>query len=391
MDNNEIQAKETVYMAVTPDARTDAAMISSRGYDKHDFNTFIQLYLDRIKDSKGPIPDSWLFSYEIPKSQELSRKSVVPCYFAEIRNMAAEYDIHPQQIIPMRDALYCKEYQLELFSPQTQHGRLVNAPGYRALSTRFGIYANESPDAFRTCRAVDTGKGVLLYDLSQAAGREAYDSLLQHCADHFFDTGFDVDKLRFYELHTFLDPDKLEANLGATNFNFNHRGRDYTFKDLTASGLYGSDLLREGILIKEYDMKPTSENYSLFLTGEPVRFNAGTRTFDIAILDHIARSGYPTERLSSEWNFICSYTSQFKDLADQIVLCTEPDKMQELQKEARIRARQFLVRDFPDIRQNAFLPSKRIDIRLTQEQIRELTGIQFSEEENNNKSHGHRI
>ncbi len=27
MDNNEIQAKETVYMAVTPDARTDAAMI----------------------------------------------------------------------------------------------------------------------------------------------------------------------------------------------------------------------------------------------------------------------------------------------------------------------------------------------------------------------------
>ena len=86
-------------MAVTPDARTDAAMIASRGYDKHDFNTFIQLYLDRIKDSKGPIPDSWLFSYEIPKSQELSRKSVVPCYFAEIRNMAAEYDIHPQQII----------------------------------------------------------------------------------------------------------------------------------------------------------------------------------------------------------------------------------------------------------------------------------------------------
>ena len=73
------------------------------------------------------------------------------------------------------------------------------------------------------------------------------------------------------------------------------------------------------------------------------------------------------------------------------MLCTEPDKMQELQKEARIRARQFLVRDFPDIRQNTFLPAKLIDSPPTQEQVRELTGIPFSEEENNNKSHGHRI
>ncbi len=113
--------------------------------------------------------------------------------------MAAEYDIHPQQIIPMRDALYCKEYRLS-YSHRKPSTAGWSMPWLSRIKYAFRIYANESPDAFRTCRAVDTGKGVLLYDLSQAAGREAYDSLLQHCADHFFDTGFDVDKLRFLRI-----------------------------------------------------------------------------------------------------------------------------------------------------------------------------------------------
>ena len=45
------------------------------------------------------------------------------------------------------------------------------------------------------CRAVDTGQGVLLYDINHPIGLSAYNSLMQHCADRFFDPNLDIETM----------------------------------------------------------------------------------------------------------------------------------------------------------------------------------------------------
>lgn len=97
-------------------------------------------------------------------------------------------------------------------------------------------------------------------------------------------------------------------------------------------------------------MSPTSESYARFLVGENLQPREPTRTYDIALLDHIAREGYPAERPTAELPFLSSYMRQFRDLADQLVECEDPEQMQDLQDAARRRASHLLERDYPDRR-----------------------------------------
>lgn len=113
-------------------------------------------------------------------------------------------------------------------------------------------------------------------------------------------------------------------------------------------------------------MTPTSENYTLFMNGENILLHADTPTFNIAVLDHIARYGYPTERLSSEWNYICPYTIMFRDLAEKITLCDDPHMLSALQQQASQRARNILDEVFPQRRQgNGHKHEIDIDTRQT--------------------------
>lgn len=146
-------------------------------------------------------------------------------------------------------------------------------------------------------RGIDTGKGVLLYNIAEANGKAAYDSFLQHCADHFFDATFNVESLKFYDLPV-PDSDLILERIHALNFNFNHKAYNFSIQDLVGEGLYNSSILQEGTFVKQYDMRPTSENYAAFISGEPVRFHVGNDAFNIALLDHIARNGFPAIELT---------------------------------------------------------------------------------------------
>lgn len=147
------------------------------------------------------------------------------------------------------------------------------------------------------CRGIDTGKGVLLYNIAEAIGKVAYDSFLQHCADHFFDPSFNVESLKFYDLPV-PDSELVVERIHALNFNFNHKAYSFSFQDLTSTGLYSPSILQEGTFVKQYNMRPASENYAAFISGEPVRFHVGNDTFNIALLDHIARNGFPAIELT---------------------------------------------------------------------------------------------
>ncbi|MCD8274445.1 MAG: hypothetical protein LUC96_05590 [Alistipes sp.] len=362
------QKPTAVFMSVTPQSSTAAIQVLPMPYEQDDFRHFTDEALDQASQGPKALSDNWLFRYEFPngsKLPHLSSDNDFNNYFRNIRKLAFSEGIRPAGIISLRDVLYCHNHDIDIFSEEAHHPNLIHAPGYKTISTRFGIFEEHAPQ-FPTCRAVDLGSGVLLYDTHIYAGREAYNSLLQHCADRFFDADFCIDRLRIYDLHPFLEESTLEKHLGILNLNLNYLKSDLSTKELLRLPLLEPDILKEGILVKEYDMKPLAENYSLFVTGENVQLKAGTRTFDIAVLDHIARHGYPAERLSEEWNFICPYTSQFKDLADKIISSESAKQIATYQSAAKERAQLFLDRDFPDRRQPTDMQREQLAIEQMQ-------------------------
>lgn len=359
------QHPATVYLSVNPRAEADRVRVLSKPFEPEDFRRFLDGCLVQTP-ARPRRSDNWVFGYEFPDGRELP--PLAPGadhgnYFLLVRELAARRDLHPAQVASVRDACFCREYGIDLFSEQGQHEALEQTPGYKAFGTRFGIYGPQG-DRFPTCRAVDIGPGVLLYALGSSPGREAYRSLLQHCADRFYDPQLRIDSLRFYDLHTFLDTRLLEKNMGTLNFNFNHRPRNFSFGDLTRLPLLDKDLLHEGIFVKGYDMSPTSASYVRFLVGENLQPREPTRTYDIALLDHIVREGYPAERPNAELPFLSSYMRQFRDLAEQIVECEDPEQMQDLQDAARRRASHLLERDYPDRRIDTRQPSRELYLEI---------------------------
>lgn len=367
--NPKNEQPSTVFISVNPRYSADAVQILHKTYCEEDFRAFIHKSFPIPEKNHKTLSDNWMFAYEFQdggKLPPLAPGANHSNFFRCIHDIASRENIKPVSIIPLRDACYCHNYGIDMFSDEGQHRNVIQQPGYKSISTHFAIFGQRG-DIFPTCRAVDIGSGVLLYDRKSVSGEDAYKSFMQFCADHYFDPSLNIDRMKIYELHTFLDKKLLEEHCATLNFNFNYHGRDFTFRDLMQLPLIDSDILREGLPAKEYDMHPTSENYSLFLSGENVNLQPHTHTFDIAILDQIHQNGFPRERLSSEWHFVCHYLGNFKDLADEIVICDDPKKMDSLQQEAKHLAQALLDRDFPERRQITQNPEQSLMIEIPSE------------------------
>ena len=334
----------TLLISVTPDSTIGLRQISTSPGDDDIFRRFIGGCLSETADmDRGP--DTWFFRYDFPDSTPLMQYAMNPAGDRSLRTvcrMASQAGIRPARVVRLRDARYCQREGLDplAFDPGT-----IRRSG------------DSSPGEFPTCRAVDTGRGVLLYDLEHPAGREAYRAFMQHCADRFFDPGMDIERMRLYDLHRCFDFSPLEERLAALNFDFRHRGHGFTMRDLHEMPLLGQEILQEGVAVGSYDMRPLAENYSRFVSEENVLLYNTHHTFSIAVLDHVARHGYPTWELTPEWVRVCPLSSQFDDLAGRIVSCRDSQQMDGLQDEARARAARLLDDCFPE-RRKALLPTE---------------------------------
>lgn len=334
----------TVLLSVNPDSRVELLQVLKHPADDNLFRSFIAKCLLGAS-SQQRVPDNWLFRYDFPDGGKLPpewRKPEHGLRFDTVSRAAAAQDIRPTRIVTLREAHYCTQEGIDPLSFDA------------ATKTRIGFpeeYDSERrSDDFPSCRAVDTGRGVLLYDMDHTAGREAYRSFMQHCADHFFDPEMTLERIRIYDLHRYFDFGPLEKNIEALNFNFRHRGHDFTMQELLRKPLLGNDLLREGVVRRSYDMRPLAENYSLMMTREELLLYNTHHAFSIAVLDHVARNGYPTWELGPEWAKICPLSTRFRDLSARIIPCKDPQQMESLQGQARSKASELLETYFPSRR-----------------------------------------
>ena len=333
----------TLFLSVTPGSKIDSLQTLERPDDDNRFRIFIaRCLLGASKMEK--VPDNWLFRYDFPDAGKLPRelrRPVNELSFDTICHATARQGIRPTRIVTLREASYCQQ---EGIDPLSFDAETKTRIGFRP---EYGLRQTES---FPTCRAVDTGRGVLLYDLDHSMGREAYRSFLQHCADHFFDPEMTLERLRIYDLQRHFDFGSMEKNYEALNFDFRHHGHDFSMRELLEQPLQDYDLLREGVVRRSYDMRPMAENYSILMTREDLLLYNTHHTFSIAVLDHVARNGYPTWKLGPEWTEICPLSARFRDLSARIMSCKDPQQMESLQEQARRRAAELLEEHFPSRR-----------------------------------------
>ena len=137
----------------------------------------------------------------------------------------------------------------------TDHQRIIfNGNGYDdawiAEAEKRGLSnlksAADALPVYTAKKNVDTGHGVLLYDLDHSVGREAYRSFMQHCADHFFDPEMTLERLRIYDLQRHFNFGSIEKNYEALNFDFRHHGHDFSMRELLEQPLLDDDLLQIG-------------------------------------------------------------------------------------------------------------------------------------------------
>ena len=209
----------TLFLSVTPGAKIDSLQTLERPDDDNRFRIFIaRCLLGASKMEK--VPDNWLFRYDFPDAGKLPRelrRPVNELSFDTICHATARQGIRPTRIVTLRDARYCQQKGIDPLSFDAETKTRI---GFRL---EYGLGQTES---FPTCRAVDTGHGVLLYDPDHSVGREAYRSFMQHCADHFFDPEMTLERLRIYDLQRHFNFGSLEKNYEALNFNFHHHRHD---------------------------------------------------------------------------------------------------------------------------------------------------------------------
>lgn len=344
-----------ILVVVQPDSIMDSVLI----YQEEDYYGEVledSLYNLTPEVNEGEVcPDNWIFTYDLSISQS---RQILPVVlqsgngFKTFHDAALREEIYPYRVFSLRDLFYCKRECMDIFESEARHENLMETEDYRNF-----LLECEAPDStlsrkgqnqkMKTARAVSIGKGVLLYDLDTLPGREAYKSFMQYCADHFFDNTLDeLDWITISDVHCFFDQETYTSKLGAINLNFNHLGRDFRLSELNPDSLFNSEMVREGLKINQYRMYPLSTWFMDFIQDKNVRLPAYSTSLNIAMLDHIARKGYPQQPLASEIFTLCPYIGRFKDLETRI-LSAPQEEMPALQQQAMLRAQEILDTDFP--------------------------------------------
>lgn len=187
--NPKNEQPSTVFISVNPRYSADAVQILHKTYCEEDFRAFIHKSFPTPEKNHKTLSDNWMFAYEFQdggKLPPLAPGANHSNFFRCIHDIASRENIKPVSIIPLRDACYCHNYGIDMFSDEGQHRNVIQQPGYKSISTHFAIFGQRG-DIFPTCRAVDIGSGVLLYDRKSVSGEDAYKSFMQFCADHYFD------------------------------------------------------------------------------------------------------------------------------------------------------------------------------------------------------------
>lgn len=90
-------------------------------------------------------------------------------YFSRLSPKLSERGITPANVVRLRDAVYCREKNIPLLTPEATYSVISKRDDYMDTQMGYGAYIPELkgvlPD-FRACNAVELSEGVLLFSLT---------------------------------------------------------------------------------------------------------------------------------------------------------------------------------------------------------------------------------
>ncbi len=242
---------------------------SAESLDKrHPFGDYIRSTVARLLEDE-PIPDHWMFRMDFPdrKTCLLFSPPLNPKFRKHPMHMidrAFRAGASVSAAVRLRDAAFCLTHGIDPLSEQGKPYSLQNHPDYIAGADRYGagIHCIRSGQAvFPSFWAVESAQGILLF--STSGGLEA---CLQSHANAFFNGDYTTEKLRVWA----VAPLSEEARSKAEAFSLVGDSRVYASSELPvppAGALASAEILRGAVCEAEYDMKPTYENFTRFLTS----------------------------------------------------------------------------------------------------------------------------
>lgn len=325
-----------------------------KGAQSEKFKEFVDRNIDRF-NSYHNLPDYWMFQYNIPREvlPLLQSESCIigPDFFQKISPVLVERGITPVQIVRLRDAAYCRNYDISLFSAQAEPAALQKSDGYRFAMQYMGDTSRfqGTLPRFDTFTAVEKEQGLLLFSHTPN-GADRFNDLLDYHLLHFFNPQLPETELNVYEIPRF---DPSMENM-ADRFNIrrpnDQKGR-YAFDEIPQDMFAPRSLLQYAIKTRCFDLHPTVNMYERYARDAGISSYYDQYSYDIVHLLNIRENGLTAGGQLEVKYGLFAHAEDFEKITDMIVDPYNSDDLkQTYQDKARKLAASILTDQYPDVR-----------------------------------------
>jgi len=354
----EFQNKESVYLTLTPDNRSEH-IINDRecgegleGFKRYIERAVADIFRNAPRSNGWPIvPDHWLLCYQREcKNIPTRRQGDNSNYIHRLTPNKMASDARPVKVVLLRDAVFCRQCGIELLSPEAEHAHLIKRSNYEKITKlRYNGVFLPSNDERKKVIAVETDKGILLFS-NNDKGIGGMVRLLQYYEREFFKALKTENRLRIYDVNG-LNPDHLKQVDKGCSIDLS----EY-LEAFPANCLVDADSLNISVLRKEYDLYPTVHNYGVFINGNVDEGYMSDHNYRIAFLLHLTENASPFSGIDIENPYKRSFHRCFRELNLALRWCSTEAEKEAVKREQIRVAKEILHRDYPWVRH---LPEQR--------------------------------
>ena len=265
------KTKEGVSLYVTYDSMKRPVHISIKESGLSGFLAFMREDTAEVL-RQGYDPNLWMCHYRFPDRRQIPeiRPQSNDDYLERLSRAARSAGIRAEHQIAMTDMLYCLRHSIVPLTPEADPAKLALRTDYPDPLGTFGVEL-PSPGAdipeYRAYTAVETAPGVVFFSDTQH-GKMQFEKYMDYHASNFFNPEQRTPSLKIYDVIA-----RPADMVPITDRCFAEAEDGQERRNRFAEAYADRELLRQGNLRREFDMRRSTESYYAFLlrnelTGE---------------------------------------------------------------------------------------------------------------------------
>lgn len=265
------KTKEGVSLYVTYDSMKRPVHISIKESGLSGFLAFMREDTAEVL-RQGYDPNLWMCHYRFPDRRQIPeiRPQSNDDYLERLSRAVRSAGIRAEHQIAMTDMLYCLRHSIVPLTPEADPAKLALRTDYPDPLGTFGVEL-PSPGIdipeYRAYTAVETAPGVVFFSDTQH-GKMQFEKYMDYHASNFFNPEQRTSSLKIYDV--IARPADMAP---ITDRCFAEAEDGQERRNRFAEAYADRELLRQGNLRREFDMRRSTESYYAFLlrnelTGE---------------------------------------------------------------------------------------------------------------------------